>query len=165
MQSRAIVHQHKRSNTRFDQRSGKQLQFHDCRPFRRTTAARTQLAWLLWNIAVHFLDKRPLLLWAFSPSLDDCHGVPNSRWLLGSVALPSCGRACVLFRPGGAGSGKDSTANVKSGLEVAACIRCLCHRSAQKTLRSRSTNIGQRREALTGIEVGQKAAPSPRSIL
>jgi hypothetical protein len=34
---------------------------------RRTTAAITWLAWLLWNIAVHFLDKRPsradLLSW------------------------------------------------------------------------------------------------------
>ena len=35
--------------------------------------------------------------------LDDCPGVPNSRWPWGSVALPACGRACARFRPDGVG--------------------------------------------------------------
>ena len=41
-----------------------------------------------------------------SPSLGDCPGVPNSRWLWGSVALPACGQACARSRRGGAGSGR-----------------------------------------------------------
>ena len=32
--------------------------------------------------------------------LDDCPGVPNSRWPWGSVAHPACGRACARSRPG-----------------------------------------------------------------
>ena len=42
-----------------------------------------------------------------NPSLDDCPGVPNSRWPWGSIAHPACGRACARSRPGGAGSARD----------------------------------------------------------
>jgi hypothetical protein len=47
----------------------------------------------------------PLHGW-ISPSLDDCHAVPNSRWQWGSVALPLCGQACARSRRGGVGSGR-----------------------------------------------------------
>jgi len=40
----------------------------------------------------------------FSPSLGDCPGAPNNRWLWASAALPACGQACARSRPGGAGS-------------------------------------------------------------
>ena len=43
----------------------------------------------------------------FSRSLGNCPCVPNSRWLLGSVALPLCGQACAQAHPGGVGSGRD----------------------------------------------------------
>jgi hypothetical protein len=33
-----------------------------------------------------------------SPSLENCHAVPNSRWRWASVALPSCGQACARSR-------------------------------------------------------------------
>jgi len=41
------------------------------------------------------------------PSLEGCHGAPNSRWPLASAALPVCGRACTRSRSGGAGSGRN----------------------------------------------------------
>jgi hypothetical protein len=34
-----------------------------------------------------FICAKDLFVEAFSPSLEDCHGVPNSRWPLGSVAF------------------------------------------------------------------------------
>ena len=61
--------------------------------------------------ALSFIDHDPVFvinrhfLWAFSPSLDVCPGVPNSRWQW-DVALPVCGQACAQSRPGGAGSGR-----------------------------------------------------------
>src|SRR5260370_2522755 len=56
-----------------------------------------------WDL---FVYARDLLLWAFSPSLGDCPGVPNSRWQW-DVALPSCGEACARPRRGGVGAAKD----------------------------------------------------------
>jgi hypothetical protein len=54
-----------------------------------------------------FSHAKDLLIEAISPSLEDCHAVPNSRWQLGSVALPLSGQACARFRPGGGGSARD----------------------------------------------------------
>jgi hypothetical protein len=48
-----------------------------------------------------------LPLTGLSPFLDDCHGVPNSRWQWGPVALPLCGQACARSHPGGLGSARD----------------------------------------------------------
>jgi len=54
----------------------------------------------------------------YRPSLDDCPCVPNSRWLLGDLALPSCGKLALDLIKAAQDQGEAVCSSPRSGSSI-----------------------------------------------
>ena len=54
----------------------------------------------------------------YRPSLDDCPCVPNSRWLLGDLALPSCGKLALDLIKAAQDQGEAFCSSPRSGSSI-----------------------------------------------